>query len=75
MDVRSPASPANRSTAATNAPTSSGGTATPAPASPTTRATSLPSSTLAISGRPAARIEYILEGTLLADRPRRSATT
>ena len=54
---------------------SSGATATPAPARSTVRATSVPGSTLATIGRPAASTEYSLEGTLDAARPRFSGTT
>src|SRR4051794_11007890 len=75
--IRSPSSRSatRRATALVKASGSSGGTATPAPACSTTLATSVPGSTLATIGRPAARIEYIFEGTLERARPRRSGTT
>ena len=66
---------AGGATALVNASGSSGGTARPAPARSTVRATSVPGSTLATMGRPAARIEYSFDGTLDQARPRLSGTT
>ena len=54
--------PRSRARAARKRLGSSGGTATPHPARSTSRATSVPGSTLASSGRPAARIEYVFDG-------------
>ena len=51
-------------TAATNAAASSGGTTRPAPDATIIRGTSVPASTAASTGRPAARIEYVFDGTL-----------
>ncbi len=62
-------------TASTKAAGSSGSTARPLPERATIRATSVPASTLATSGRPAARMEYVFDGTLERARPRFSGTT
>ena len=66
---------AGRSSALVKASGSSGGTARPAPARSTVRATSVPGSTLATTGRPAARIEYSFDGTLDLGQAPRSGTT
>ena len=53
---------------------SSGGTTIPAPDASRIRGTSVPASMAATIGRPAARIEYVFDGTLTRARPRRSGT-
>ena len=50
-------------------------TVTPAPAAASSRGISLSGSIEATTGRPAARLEYVLDGTLTSPSPARSGTT
>ena len=71
--------PADRSTrsrtAAMNASGSSGATATPPPEASRMAGTAVPGSIAATTGRPAAMIEYVFDGTLTRPSPARSGTT
>ena len=59
----------SRRTAAVNASGSSGATASPPPDAASRRGISVPGSMAATTGRPAARIEYVFDGTLTAAEP------
>ena len=61
--------------AETNASTSSGGTEIPAPLADSMRVTSVPESMAATTGRAAAQMLYVFDGTLTAPSPARSGTT
>ena len=58
-----------------NATASSGGTATPPPESARIFGTAVPASIDATTGRAAAMIEYVLDGTLTRARPLFNGTT
>ncbi|HET6315488.1 MAG TPA: hypothetical protein VFG86_03440, partial [Chloroflexota bacterium] len=75
MPMSPQVSAANRSKAEASAPASPAGTHTPQPTSSISRHTSLPGSTHATTGLPAAMMEYTFDGIDVPAMPRRSSTT